>query len=249
MLDDPEFRARCFFPRPDVAPPPPGAVDHRVDVDGASLHLRLHPARGRSRGLVLLFHGNGEVVSDWDAAAGSFAQRGLRFAVVDYRGYGGSTGEPHMAHVIGDAMPVYAYARALGDPGIVVMGRSLGSAAAWDVAARAPEGMLGLVVDSGFWDVDAFARRRGYEPAEVSEDERALLDARPRIARITTPTLLLHGELDAAISIHEAEHALALLGAREKRLARIVGRGHNDLAVDRSYWEALGPFLEAVAVG
>ncbi len=246
MLDDPEFSRRLFFPRNEVIPAPSGAEDHVVPVDGATLHLRVHPVRGEARGLVLLFHGNGEVVSDWDRAAPSFAAHGYRFAVIDYRGYGASTGTPHMASVIHDARAAYAYVRRLGNERHIVMGRSLGSAAAWEVASSTPE-LTGLVIDSGFCDVDAFVRRRGFEPTALPSAERALLDPLPKIARITAPTLLLHGELDTTISIREAERAFEALGTNERQLARIAGRGHNDIGMDRAYWRALGPFLDGLA--
>ena len=59
--------------------------------------------------------------------------------------------------------------------------------------------------------------------------------------------LVVHGALDAVIAHAEAERALAASPASDKHLATIVGRGHNDLGSDPSYWEALGPFLARIA--
>jgi alpha-beta hydrolase superfamily lysophospholipase len=244
MLEAPEFSKRLFFPPARISPVPPSAEDHFVKVDGASLHVRVHGKE--RRGLVLLFHGNGEVVSDWDPAASRFAALGYRFAVVDYRGYGRSTGAPQMAHLIGDARPVYDYVGGLGLP-IVLMGRSLGSAAAWEIAGSSPPGLAGLVIDSGFSDVDAFVRRRGFEPSALLAEERALIDPLPKIARTHVPTLLLHGEQDRVIAIEDAERAFEALSADESRLARIAMRGHNDIGLDSEYWQALIHFLNARA--
>ena len=90
-FDSEEFNERLFFPRPDVSACPAGAVDLRVPVSGATLHLRLHPSAD-ARCTVLLFHGNGEVVADYDDYARSYARAGATLAVVDFRGYGASTG-------------------------------------------------------------------------------------------------------------------------------------------------------------
>lgn len=242
LLDRTDLVGSLFFPRADDRPCPRGASDHAVEVQGARLHLRVHGSRGP---LVLLFHGNGEIVSDWDDAAPSFVKRGLRFAVVDYRGYGRSTGAPMMRALLDDAHEVLARSRALAGEPVIVMGRSLGSAAAWEIASSS--NVRAIVIDSGFVDVDAFARRRGVDPHALVDEERARLDPIPKIARVGAPTLLLHGERDAVISHSEAERALAASLARRKQLTTILGRGHNDLGADRAYWEALGPFLASVA--
>lgn len=240
LLDREDLVGSLFFPRADSRPTPAGATDHAIDVRGATLHLRVHGERGP---LVLLFHGNGEIVSDWDAAAPSFVARGVRFAVLDYRAYGRSTGTPSMRAVLDDAWTVLAYAHALAGSKVIVMGRSLGSAPAWEVAAASC--VRALIIDSGFTSVDAFARRRGVDPASVSEHERARLDPSAKIARVTVPVLLLHGEQDTAIVHAEAEHALATIPHANKSLATIMGRGHNDLAMDPSYWRNLAPYLDS----
>jgi len=239
LLDRTDLVGSLFFPREEERPRPAGAQDHVIPVDGATLHLRVHGTHGA---LVLLFHGNGEIVSDWDAAAPSFVKRGLRFAVVDYRGYGQSTGVPTMRALLEDAHAVLAYAHRLAGDRLVVMGRSLGSAAAWEVAS-APE-VRAIVIDSGFTDVDAFARRRGIDPQSLTDEERERLGALPKVARASAPLLLLHGERDAVIMHAEAERALAAASCAPKHLVTIRGRGHNDLSLEPAYWQALGPFLE-----
>lgn len=239
LLDRTDLVGRLFFPREDTRPTPRGASDHFVAVPDATLHLRVHGERGP---LLLLFHGNGEIASDWDAAAASFTAHGLRFGVLDYRGYGKSTGVATMRRTIEDAWVALAYAQALSGTSVIVMGRSLGSAPAWEVARASS--VRAVVMDSGFTDVDAFARRRGVEPASLTDEERLVLDPKSKIAAVRAPTLLLHGEDDTVIAHDEAEDALDGLSG-SKSLATIAGRGHNDLAMDPTYWRALAPFLAA----
>ncbi len=89
MFDDPEFNGRLFFPQRVESRCPPDAIDLRASVKGATLHLRWHHAVPDAP-TVLLFHGNGETVADYDHAAPSYARHGMNLAVVDYRGYGRS---------------------------------------------------------------------------------------------------------------------------------------------------------------
>lgn len=246
LFDTREFTERLFFPRADVSPPPPGAVD--LDVAGeATLHVRWHRG-GAARPTLLLFHGNGEVVADYDALAPRFAAAGVDLAVMDYRGYGRSGGAPSLRSMLADAPRVLAAVRAAGAIRLVVMGRSLGSACAAALYADAPAGVVGVVLESGFVDLGALVRRRGLAaPAVLSDADRAAFDPLPRLARGTLPLLVLHGEADAIIDPGEAARAHAAAGARRKQLALIPGHGHNDLARAPRYWATLAAFVADVA--
>src|SRR5262245_40875551 len=96
LVDHPLLEETIFFPRRSFQPPPPGARDVRIEVAPAvALHARVHDAPG-AVATIVLFHGNGEVVSDYDDSARDFAEAGAALAVVDYRGYGASDGRPSL---------------------------------------------------------------------------------------------------------------------------------------------------------
>ena len=243
MLDRTDLVGRLFFPRVDETKKPASAEDHFIEVPGARLHLRVHEGKPGA-GVVLLFHGNGEIVSDWNPAAGSFRSRGYRLAIVDYRGYGLSTGTPTIRTMLSDASLVLDDVATRFEGPLVVMGRSLGSASAWEAMANARETgrVRGVVIDSGFVDVEAFGKRRGVEPRDLEAEDRLALDPLPKLAAVTCPVLLLHGELDAAIRIEEAATAYAALQT-DKRLIRLAGKDHNDLSYHPDYWSELGVFI------
>jgi alpha-beta hydrolase superfamily lysophospholipase len=111
IFDRDEFNQSLFFPQSNASPAPAGASDQMIEVDGARLHVRLHASPAASRTL-LLFHGNGEIVADYDAAASRFARAGVALAVMDYRGYGRSTGTPTLRTLISDARRVADVVRA-----------------------------------------------------------------------------------------------------------------------------------------
>lgn len=245
LFDSPAFTERLFFPRGDATPPPDGAIDDFVEVDGASLHVRYHgvSSEGRDRRTLLLFHGNGEVVADYDDAAGLFAAAGFALAVVDYRGYGRSTGAPSLRSAIADAHVILGAVHATAGAPLVVMGRSLGSACAADLYARELPIVAGVVIESGSADLAGLVRRRGLPvPAEFSAEDRATFDPVPKLARGTQPLLVMHGERDTMIAPAEAQAAFAAAGTRHKKLVMIPGRGHNDVSASRAYWDALAAF-------
>jgi alpha-beta hydrolase superfamily lysophospholipase len=248
IFDRAEFNRALFFPRPDASVAPDGAIDLFVPVGGARVHVRLHDSAASC--VVLLFHGNGEVVADYDEAAGAFARAGAALAVADYRGYGQSDGEPTLRHVIADARPVaetIAARAARGRP-VVVMGRSLGGAAAHELYASPIAGLAAVVLESAFFELHGLVRRRGLiPPPAFTADELAVFDPATKLSRGRLPLLLLHGAGDELVAHREAEAAFAAAGSADKQLVTIAGHGHNDVSAAAAYWSALGTFLGRVS--
>ncbi len=242
LFDSDAFNERLFFPRGDVTPPPDGAHDDFVEVGGASLHVRYHGV-SPERLTMLLFHGNGEVVGDYDDAAGLFAAAGFGLAVVDYRGYGQSTGSPTLRTAISDAHVILGAVHATAAAPIVVMGRSLGSSCAADLYGKNLPIIAGVVIESGLADLAGLVRRRGLDaPAQFTDEDRAMFDPLPKLARGSGPLLVMHGERDTMIAPREAEATFAAAGTKAKKLVIVPGRGHNDVSLSRTYWDALAAF-------
>ncbi|MCX5746377.1 MAG: alpha/beta hydrolase [Proteobacteria bacterium] len=241
LLDRDEFSARLFFPRRDTSVAR-DAVDHVVGPD--AVHVRVHAASGATRGTILVFHGNGEVVADYDRARADFARIGARLAVAEYRGYGASGGVPSLRGVIDDARPIAAAVQAeIGDAPLVVMGRSLGGVAAHELYAHPIAGLVGVVLESALFDLDALTRRRGLVPPTWTADELATFAPAGKLARGRLPLLVLPGADDARIVPAEATAAHAAAGGSAKQLVFVPGRGHNDLSFSAVYWDALEAFF------
>ncbi|MCK7515883.1 MAG: lysophospholipase [Desulfobacterales bacterium] len=84
---------------------------------------------------ILFFHGNGEIVDDYDDLGPFYNRLGINFLAVDYRGYGNSTGKPTTSAMLADCHVIFKFVndwlREKGYTGaLIVMGRSLGSASA-----------------------------------------------------------------------------------------------------------------------
>jgi pimeloyl-ACP methyl ester carboxylesterase len=242
IFDSEPFNQSLFYPRADASEPPAGAIDRFCERGDARIHIRCHAAAG-ARCTLLLFHGNGEVASDYDDAAGRFAELGAALAVAEFRGYGLSSGEPTLRRAIADAGPI---AEVVPGAPLIVMGRSLGAAAAHELFAHPIDRMAGVVLESAFSDLGGLIRRRGLAPpAAFTADERQTFDPATKLARGRLPLLVLHGARDTLVVPAEAAaaHAAATLAA-ERRLVFVPDCGHNDVSAGDAYWAALAGFLD-----
>ena len=137
---------------------------------------RLYPASAEAPA-ILYFHGNGEIAADYDFVAPAYTALGLTLLVIDYRGYGASDGTPTATNLLLDAVAVFEAAsdvfedNLLSPAQLYLMGRSLGSAAAIEVALQAGERMAGLIIESGFADTLALLTRLGVRVPEVDEGQ------------------------------------------------------------------------------
>ena len=130
---------------------------------GARFHLS-----GLTHANILFFHGNGEIAADYDAIGPFYNRIGVNFLAVDYRGYGRSTGSPTVSAMMRDCHAVFKYACGRIDDvpqsgPLIVMGRSLGSAPAIELAFTYPDRVRGLVVESGFARVIPLLRLLGID--------------------------------------------------------------------------------------
>jgi ADP-ribosylglycohydrolase/pimeloyl-ACP methyl ester carboxylesterase len=206
---------------------------------------------------VLLFHGNAETVADYDDIVPRFIRQGASLAVVDYRGYGRSTGKPSLRACLTDAPLVvssigrwlrrsHPHLAAIPLP-LVVLGRSVGSLFAAEVARSVPRIAAGFIFDSATSDLRALVERRGLTaPPRFSAEELATFDPVPKLAEVTAPSIFLHGERDMIVSHAESEALFSASPSTDKRFVRLEGRGHNDLFLDERYWETLDTFFVAV---
>ena len=106
-IDRSSILTYVFYPRDTFSTCPRWGFDHFVPVaEDISLHCRFYKENDNWP-WVLHFHGNGEVVSDYDEIAIFYLKYGINLVVADYRGYGKSTGDPTLTDISHDAHIVY----------------------------------------------------------------------------------------------------------------------------------------------
>ena len=247
-LDRPEILMALFHPRKEWRPkgaPAPGEellipVDENIMV-GA----RFHPA-AQTDPILLFFHGNGEIVADYDEMAPIYTRMGINFLPVDYRGYGRSTGTPTITTMMRDCHRIFAFIKSFLDERgcrgpIIVMGRSLGSASALELASRYGDRIDALIIESGFARTGPLLQLLGVNLNTIGFTEDTGVENARKIRACHKPTLIIHAEKDHIIPFTDAEELYEACGAPDKRLLMIPGANHNDI-----FFRGMGEYLKAV---
>ncbi|MDH3378639.1 MAG: alpha/beta hydrolase [Gammaproteobacteria bacterium] len=236
-----------FFPTRALDATPAEIGLHYEDVtldadDGVSLHGWFVPAVDATA-TVLFFHGNAGNISHRLDSIRIFHDLDLNVFILDYRGYGRSTGRPSETGTYADAAAAWGYltgTRDLPANQIVLFGRSLGGAVATWLAAEHRPGAL--ILESTFTSIPDLAAEY-YPLLAVRWLARIRYDNHSRIARLTSPLLLIHSRDDELIRFAHAER-LYSAAAEPKHLLEIHG-GHNDgfLLSGDSYSRELRSFI------
>lgn len=258
VLDQPEVQRGIFHPRFEYALIPSARGVHPVCVEvkpGITVGARLYAAEPEAPA-ILYWHGNGEIAADYDGIAPMYTRLGITLLVADYRGYGRSDGTPTCSSLLTDAVTVFeALGPVFQDHGLApsrtyLMGRSLGSAAAIEVAVHAGEQLAGLIIESGFADTFALLSRLAVRLEGATEDQDGFGNA-TKISRITIPTLIIHGQDDLLIPAADGQELFRRSAAEHKQLVLIPDAGHNNLMlVGRDqYFQAIDTFVQARSGG
>lgn len=205
-----------------------------VDVPGARLNA-LHLQLPKPDGVVFFLHGNGGNLANWFVNVDFYRRLNLDLYMIDYRGYGKSSGSiDSQAQLMADVRtawlgiaPRYAGQRR------VFFGRSLGTGLAAQLAAEVQPELT--VLASPYTSMVALAQEQyAWVPTAVL---RYPLHTDEALRRVLGPVLLLHGERDTLIA---PVHSRRLLGvAPSARLVSVPGAGHNDLQRFVAYTDAL----------
>ena len=253
-LDRPEVLQHLFHPRKEhIQFPPQGAIDFFIPVEeGVRVGARFYPAEPKEPHL-LFFHGNGEIASDYDTIGPVYNSYGISFLVVDYRGYGQSTGAPTASNLLSDSHTIFrevcAWLREQNRTGLLmIMGRSLGSAPALEVASTYQDEISALILDSGFARTVPLLDRLGVATKTLGISEADGCTNFGKIRDIGKPTLIIHGQNDEIIPPNEADILLANSGTMRKQLMLVAGCGHNDILqrCGDLYFQTISQFVEMV---
>jgi hypothetical protein len=253
VFDRPEILSLLFHPRRETAPfrsEGTNTRDLQIPVDDeATIGARFHSA-GKPAPTIVFFHGNGEIVSDYDEIGPLYVEMNMNFLPVDYRGYGSSTGKPTITSMMRDCHILFEYLRHWLEEGgyagpLVVMGRSLGSASALELAAHYRDQISGLIIESGFARFLPLLRLIGVPVSEIGIREEDGCRNLEKIGMFDGPTLIIHAEYDHIIPFAEGKALYEAGGAREKRLVTIPGADHNPIFMTgfEAYMQAIMDFV------
>jgi len=186
----------------------------------------LHFYREQPLGLILYFHGNTRSIKGWARYAKDFYRYNYDVVLVDYRGFGKSTGKRGEKEMLDDMQFVYnALSKQYHEHHIIVYGRSLGSGFATKVASENKPRYL--ILDSPYYNFQKVVER--FLPIlPVRYVLRYRLRTDKWIRHVNCHTYIIHGTKDRLIPIRHSE-ALQKLNPGKITLIRIHGGGHNNL--------------------
>lgn len=233
-----------FAPRvlpADYAPSLEGVVERKLKVPGATLSA-LHFRQPDAKGVVFFLHGNGGNVSSWLTSTELYRQTGYDVFMIDYRGYGKSTGHiENEAQLLADVRAAWDYiAPEYAGRVKVIYGRSLGTGPATWLATQVKADQLVLV--SPYRSLLQIANEQyPWVPDFVM---RYPMHTDFWLPKVHMPTLILHGARDGLIKVSNSQALKAL--KPDATLVILPDAKHADIHNFARYIELLTAKLEGL---
>jgi fermentation-respiration switch protein FrsA (DUF1100 family) len=245
-----------FFPSKELTITPAHYRNAYEDVSLASTNGELTGwwlASHESGAKVLLYlHGNGGNLSDNAAQTARLNRLGLSVFIIDYRGYGRSSGKfPSETTVYEDAESAWKYLteqKHFSPHDIIIYGHSLGGAVAIDLAAKHPEA-AGLITESSFTSIRAMSTLDKHYlvfPIFLILNQR--FDSIDKVDRLKMPVLFIHGSADEVVPTWMGQ-ALYQAAPQPKRLLIVPGGHHMDSGEvgGKQYLDAVRDFIQSIS--
>ncbi len=210
-------------------------IEPGVRINGLHFY-REHPA-----GLILYIHGNTRSIKGWSKYARDFYRYNYDVVLVDYRGFGKSTGKRSEEKIISDMQFVYqSLAAQYPESQLIIYGRSIGSGFATRLAAD--NNPRYLILDSPYYNFSkAVSRFLPFLPIRYILRYQMRTDK--WIIRVHCHTYIIHGTRDWLIPISQSEN-LQRLNPSKITLIRILGCGHNNLTKNPEYHNFIRDILK-----
>jgi pimeloyl-ACP methyl ester carboxylesterase len=227
-------RSQIYFSVPEAQRP----GFESVRVQNGEESLKVWFLRRPGPRALIYFGGNAEDVSlNLPSFAAAFPRHSLY--LVNYRGYGGSSGSPSERALLADALAVYDHVQA-GRAAISVIGRSLGSGVAVHLASEREVERLALV--SPYDSLVAVAREHyPWLPVSLLMLDRYESTAKARAVR--APVLAVVAGDDEIIPPRRSLALVDAFGAGQAQVVSLPGATHNSIDVFPQYLESLAEFL------
>ena len=236
--------AMVFYPVKNIDVTP---KNWELEYDSIELELKdktkisgwyfTHPQANKT---VLFFHGNGGNISHRGDSIYIFHKLKLNVLIIDYPGYGSSTGQPSEDGLYESASAAWQYLisdKKAKSEDVIIFGRSLGGAVAVDLAARVKAG--GLILESTFSSVSDIVKI-AFPIMSYFIYLRYSFDSLSKLTHVKYPVLLIHSPDDEVIPFELGKKLFTAIQS-EKIFLQIEG-GHND-----GFMQSIRPYMQALA--
>ena len=210
--------------------------------DGAIINgLRFFP-KDESKGVVLYLKGNSKSIKGWGKFAVDFTRHGYNVLMVDYRGFGKSTGKRSQKALKRDLQKVYDKIKErTSEDRIILYGRSLGSGFATKLASLNNPKML--ILDAPYYSLTKVAAR--YVPfMPLSILLKYPLPTYKWLKYVQCPIHIIHGTHDKLIP-YKSSVKLAQINPKLTKIHTVIGGGHKNLNNFESYHKMLDEIINS----
>jgi len=186
-----------------------------------------------SKGVILYFHGNRKNITRWGNLAAYFTKYDYDVFVIDYRGYGKSTGNRTEAVLHEDALLAYDYlTKKYSESTIIIYGRSLGTGLACQLGSKVKS--KGVILETPYHNFrEMLSERLMILPSKIIFKYN--FNSMNYIDKITSPVYIFHGTSDNVVPI-EYGRKLAQAGNKELLKFFTIENGeHNNLSEFSQY--------------
>lgn len=230
-------RSFIYFPTPAV---PHNYEQLFFENDGETISVFV--LNKGNENAILYFGGNSETVAD-SVPEFTTAFPSYTVYMVNYRGFGESTGTPTELGLRSDALYIYDKVAAMHDE-VKVIGRSLGSGVASYVGAEREFEKLVLVTP--FDSIRHLGQRR-FKVFPMSLLLKDGFDSASRVNRFTADVLILNAEHDAVVPKIHTDAFAAAFTEKPPQVELIAGSAHNDISSFQPYYELIREFFDGAA--
>ena len=217
--------------------------EHNLETrDGAIINaIRFFP-KGESKGVVLYLKGNSKSMKGWGKFAVDFTRHGYNVLMVDYRGFGKSTGRRSQKAIKRDLQEVYNKIKELTtEDRIILYGRSLGSGFAAKLASMNHPKLL--ILDAPYYSLTNVTKR--YAPfMPLSLLIKYPLPTYKWLKYAQCPIHIIHGTNDKLIP-YKTSVKLSKINPMRTKLHTVIGGGHKNLNNFESYHQMLDDILNS----
>lgn len=237
-------RSLQYFPSHQGTPPEAlgltGVSEERVKTPDGETIVMWHAEARPGYPTILFFHGNGGEISGRAERMAFYQGQGFGALFVSYRGYGASTGKISEQGFITDALTAYDFliGRGVAAKDIALVGESLGTGVAVQLAAMRPVGAL--VLEAPFTAaVDVAAEIYPWLPVRLLMKDQ--FRSRDVIGKVKAPLLIIHGDADRVIPVAHGRKLHEL--ANDPKELVILPDASHDAIGDSQVWAREAAFL------
>ncbi len=237
------FGILLFINQRDLLYAPTDKVNHVFDEiifhnDNESINVIV--VNYKKKKAILYFGGNGDTVARSAFAFDKFFPEYTVY-LVNYRGYGGSSGEPTEKGIYSDAIVIFDQIRSKHSD-ISVLGRSLGSGVATYLASKREFEKLVLITPYDSAQSMVQERFPMYPMMILLKDK---YDSVTRAKDIRAKTLVLIAEKDSVITMKHSQKLIDAFPDSKVEVKIIKDAGHNTILRDDCYYHVLQKFMQA----